>query len=300
VHAVAAARVLDRRAGWGGRCGGVAGFGKDQGKSKSGDIAEVGDLGASGRGVDVDLEDTEPAGGKTVACDAAVELVGAGGEMGCNGLEGLGCDGAFLDKPCGGAPAVGAEGCPGGNDRFSEGFVDSRDGGENGGGGGVEVDEAGFGLVGGTGGEVFEDEGQFVLGDPGGDGDLGALGVLDLGGGVEEVCRVFDAGLGCADGFEVIGERGREVDGREGIGRVVQAGPATALAGKVGVEGIQGEVLGKATVEGAVLVEVFGGFEAAILVEVFAKEEGWRDAGELEEVLEGMDGGRRGGGLGGG
>jgi len=297
VHAIAGAWVLDRRAGRGGRRGGGAGFGKDQGKAESGDVAELGDLGLAGGDVDVDVEDAETAGREAVSDDAAVELVGAGGEMGGDGLEEFGGDGAFLDEPGDGAAAVWADGGAGRDDGFGEGFVDAGDGGEDGGGGGIDVDEAGFGLVGRAGGEVFEDEGEFVLGDAGGDGHFGALGVLDLGGGIEEVGGVVDACLGGADGFEVIGEGGGQVDGREWIGRVIETGAAAAFLGQVGVGGVEGEVLDQAAVEVAVLVEVFGGFETAVLVDVFAEEKGRGEAGELEEILEVVDGGwGRGGG----
>jgi hypothetical protein len=123
------------------------------------------------------------------------------------------------------------------------------------------------------------------------------LGVLDLGGGIEEVGGVVDACLGGADGFEVIGEGGGQVDGREWIGRVIETGAAAAFLGQVGVGGVEGEVLDQAAVEVAVLVEVFGGFETAVLVDVFAEEKGRGEAGELEEILEVVDGGwGRGGG----
>ena len=291
VHAIAGARVMDRRAGRGGRRGGGAGFGKDQGKAESGDVAELGDPGFAGGDVDVDIEDAETAGREAVSDDAAVELVGAGGEMGSDGLEEFWGDGAFLDEPGDGASAVGADGGAGGYDGFGEGFVDAGDGGEDGGRGGIDVDEAWFGLVGGAGGEVFEDEWEFVLGDAGGDGDLGALGVLDLGGGIEEVGGVIDAGPGGANGLEVVGEGRGEVDGREGIRGVVEAGASSAFAGEVGVGGVEGEVLDQAAVEVAVLIEVFGGLEAAVLVDVFAEEKGVGEGGELEEVFEAVDGG---------
>ncbi len=91
----------------------------------------MGDLGFAGGGVDDDVEDAEAAGGEAIAGDAAVELVGAGGEMGCDGLEEVGGDGAFLDEPGDGAAAVGADGGAGGDDGFGEGVVDAGDGGED-------------------------------------------------------------------------------------------------------------------------------------------------------------------------
>jgi len=112
------------------------------------DIAQAGDLWGVAGGVDVELEDAELAGREGIGGDAALEVIGAGGEVRGDGVEDVGLKGSLLDEPSEGAATVRGDGGAGGDDGFGEGEVDAGDLGEGDGGGGVDVEEGGLGAGG--------------------------------------------------------------------------------------------------------------------------------------------------------